>query len=102
MSLIDTISEFPVELQTPLKHLVDDPKKDLGVTRVEFNDLKEIVRELAQAQKRTEERVEELAQAQKETQNELNKFAKEFRFQIEGLGSRWGNKSEASFRNGLR
>ena len=36
------------------------------VTKVEFNELKEIVRDLAQAQKRTEERVEELAQAQQE------------------------------------
>ncbi len=44
-----------------------------AVTKVEFNELKEIVRdlalaqqELAQAQKRTEERVEELVQAQQE------------------------------------
>jgi len=48
-------------------------ERQQAVTKVEFNELKEIVRdlakaqqELAQAQKRTEERVEELAKAQQE------------------------------------
>ena len=45
------------------------------VTKVEFNELKEIVRELAQAQKRTEQRVEELAQAQKRTEERVEELA---------------------------
>ena len=53
-----------------------------AVTKVDFNELKEIVRdlalaqqELAQAQKRTEERVEELAQAQKRTEERVEELA---------------------------
>jgi len=42
-----------------------------SVTKTEFNELKEIVRELAEAQKRTEIKVEELAEAQKRTEAEL-------------------------------
>ena len=37
----------------------------------DFNELKEIVRELAEAQKRTEERINELAEAQKKTEIEI-------------------------------
>lgn len=45
------------------------------VTKTEFNELKEVVRELAEAQTRTEERVEELAQAQKRTEERLEELA---------------------------
>ena len=38
------------------------------VTKSDFNELKEVVRELAEAQKRTELKVEELAEAQKRTE----------------------------------
>ncbi len=47
---------------------------------------------LAEAQKRTEERVEELAQVQK-------RFEKHFEMQIGALGSRWGLRTEESFRS---
>ena len=46
------------------------------VTKDEFAELKQIVAELAEAQKRTEARVEELAEAQKETEKEVRKLAK--------------------------
>ena len=45
------------------------------VTKKEFNELKTIVKELAQAQKGTEERVEELAQAQKRTEERVEELA---------------------------
>ena len=45
------------------------------VTKKEFNELKEIVGDLAQAQKKTEERLNELAQAQKKTEERLNELA---------------------------
>ncbi|MCX8028034.1 MAG: hypothetical protein N3A62_09325 [Thermodesulfovibrionales bacterium] len=45
------------------------------VTKTEFNELKEIVRELAEAQKRTEEKVEELAEAQKRTEQKVEELA---------------------------
>ena len=44
------------------------------VTRDEFRELKEIVKELAEAQKRTEERVNELAEAQKRTEERLTRL----------------------------
>jgi DNA repair exonuclease SbcCD ATPase subunit len=45
------------------------------VTKVEFNELKEVVSELAEAQKRTEQRLEELAEAQKRTEQRLEELA---------------------------
>lgn len=42
-----------------------------AVTKVEFNELKEVVKDLAEAQKRTETKVEELAEAQKRTEEEI-------------------------------
>jgi len=69
------------------------------------NRTEERVEELAQAQNRTEERVEELAQAQKRTEERVEelaqvqkRFEKHFDMQIGALGSRWGLKTEASFR----
>lgn len=47
-----------------------------SVTKEEFADLKEVVRELAEAQKRTEIRVEELAEAQKRTEHALLQLSK--------------------------
>src|SRR4030067_3689752 len=46
-----------------------------SVTKVEFNELKEVVKDLAEAQKRTELRVEELAEAQKRTELRIEEFA---------------------------
>jgi hypothetical protein len=45
-----------------------------SVTKVEFNELKEVVKELTQAQKRTEFRLEELAEAQKKTEIRLDQL----------------------------
>ncbi len=41
------------------------------VTKEEFNELKQVVKELAEAQKRTEQKVEELAEAQEKTEQRL-------------------------------
>jgi uncharacterized phage infection (PIP) family protein YhgE len=46
-----------------------------SVTKIEFNELKEIVRDLAEAQKRTETRLEELAEAQKRTETRVEELA---------------------------
>jgi len=61
-------------------------QREETVTKKEFNELKEIVRELAEAQKRTEERVEELAAAQKRTEEELRKLVVEHSKTREQLG----------------
>ena len=72
MKLVSKILEFIYEEEKKL------------VTKVEFNELKEIVRELAEAQKRSEERldklteeVKELAEAQKRSEKRLDKLTEE-------------------------
>jgi len=45
------------------------------VTKTEFNELKSIVAELAEAQKRTEVKMEELAEAQRKTEERVNELA---------------------------
>ncbi|MCX8026928.1 MAG: hypothetical protein N3A62_03585, partial [Thermodesulfovibrionales bacterium] len=45
------------------------------VTRQEFGELQIVVKELAEAQKRTEQRVEELAEAQKRTEQRVEELA---------------------------
>ena len=55
---------FPPELRFPIARLVDTLREELGTSRADIDELKAIVRELAQAQARTETRLEELAQAQ--------------------------------------
>ncbi len=46
-----------------------------AVTKTEFNELKDVVAELAEAQKRTEQRVEQLAEAQKRTEQRVEQLA---------------------------
>nr|HID59973.1 hypothetical protein [Desulfobacterales bacterium] len=46
-----------------------------AVTKKEFNELKEIVRDLAHAQERTESRIEELAHAQERTESRIEELA---------------------------
>ena len=58
------------------------------VTKEDFKELKAVVQELAEAQKRTEQRVEELAEAQRKTEIEIAKLAKglqETRGELGGL-----------------
>ena len=57
--------------------------------------------ELAQAQKRTEERVGGLEHAMDELAQVQKRFEKHFRMQIGALGSRWGIKTEESFRSAV-
>jgi len=109
MRIADVIKEFPEELQEPVTHLVEVLHSELGVTREEFSELKDVVKELAEAQKRTEQRVEELAEAQKRTEERVESLAeimeKGFRRledQISALGSRWGIRNENVFRNTIR
>ena len=71
-----------------------------SVTKVEFNELKEVVKDLAEAQKRTELRIEEfaeaqrsLAEAQKRTEvevRELAKALKDTRVMVGGLSDTVG------------
>ena len=78
--LQDSFSEQQAKTLTKVisKVIIDESNI---VTKVEFNDLKEIVaglavtvKELAEAQKRTEARVEELAEAQKKTEETVRRL----------------------------
>ncbi|MGQ9748920.1 MAG: hypothetical protein ACUVR9_04960, partial [Desulfosoma sp.] len=63
------------ELYKTIITIVDERVREIRVTREDFDDLKQVVRELAEAQKRTEARVEELAEAQKRTELRLEELA---------------------------
>ena len=125
----EVIDLFPNELQNPMLEFWGAVKESLGVKREDFTELKNIVFELAEAQKRTEVKVEELAEAQKRTEVKVEELAeaqkrtevkveelaeaqkntelsikdltRTIEFKIGGLGRKWGVESERSFRNGL-
>jgi hypothetical protein len=65
---------FTVPQSEILSRVIDDAYSSLVKTS-DFNELKEIVKELADAQKRTEIKVEELADTQKQTNKELRELA---------------------------
>ena len=59
----------------PMVEVLERPREE-SITRIEFSDLKDIVKELAKAQERTEKRVEELAKAQERTEIRVEELAK--------------------------
>ncbi len=85
MSLAEIFATFPPELQPAVAQLVEALREEFGVRRTNFGDLKSIVRDLAEAQKRTELRVEELAEAQKRTELRVEELAEAQKRMAEGL-----------------
>jgi hypothetical protein len=75
MTLAEIFASFPLDLQPSIAQLVEALREEFGVRRTDFEDLKSVVRELAEAQKRTELRVEELAEAQKRTELRVEELA---------------------------
>jgi hypothetical protein len=75
MAYAEIFAELPPELRLPIARLVDTLRDELAVGRADFDELKAIVRDLAQAQARTEVRLEELAQAQARTEVRLEELA---------------------------
>ena len=61
-------------LRFEIKELIDERIREKHVRQEDFTELKDIVKEIAKVQKRTEIRVEELAQAQKRTEIEIQKI----------------------------
>jgi hypothetical protein len=55
--------------------IIDDRVKDVHVTKEDFSELKSIVRDIADTQKRTETRMEELTEAQKRTETRMEELA---------------------------
>jgi len=78
-SLINIIDELPYELRLPLIKAFEYFRQEIAdtVKKSDFDELKAVVKELAEAQKRTEQRLEELAEAQKRTEEELRELTKE-------------------------
>jgi hypothetical protein len=81
---------------TVLTDVIHSSYRDL-VHSDDFNELKEIVRDLAAAQQRTELRVEELAAAQQRTENvveRLDRSMQKLSQQVGGLSDRLGGDLE--------
>jgi len=78
IALIRKLEEIEPRLRGVLFAILEEieRQREETVTKKEFNELKEIVRELAEAQKRTEQRVKELAAAQKQTEVRLTRLEK--------------------------
>jgi len=112
------------EAAEALANAFDEFSNDIRktVTQDDFKELKEIVAdlglaqkrteqrldslgvkvgELAEAQKRTEQKVEELAGAQKRTEITMQEGFANFDRRLGVLGSRWGDGAEEAFRQGL-
>jgi hypothetical protein len=75
MAYAEVLEVFPPELRLPIARLVDALKAEFEVPRADFADLKVAVRDLAEAQARTEVRMGELAQAQARTEARLDRVS---------------------------
>jgi len=78
-ALIRKLSDLEPRLREVILLLLDEMERQRQqlaqqVTKTEFNELKAIVAELVEAQKRTEERVSELAEAQRRTEERVNEL----------------------------
>ena len=80
----DAIEELPNEIKLPLIRVLELFREEIAETvkRSDFEELKSVVKELAEAQKRTEQRVEkledvvkELVEAQKKTEQRVEELA---------------------------
>jgi predicted transcriptional regulator len=91
------IPVFPPAQADALAHLVVD-LRDEQPTHSDFEELKGVVFDLAEAQKRTESRVEELAEAQKRTESRVEELAvaqKRTENSLQQLARQVGGLSEA-------
>ena len=100
------IQDFDPVLRDALLGLAEEMERSRqeSVTRDEFRELRDIVRELAEAQKRTEARVEELAEAQKGTEKALALLTGEHhktRQELGGLSATVGYRLEDEAFKGL-
>ena len=74
MSYAEVFEAFPSELRLPMARLVDALKAEFEVPRTDFADLKAAMRDLTEAQTRTEARMEELATAQTRTETRVEEL----------------------------
>lgn len=62
-------------LREEVVKLIDQRIEEVGVRRSEFDELRQVMVDLAKAQKRADDRVADLAEAQKRTEQRLNELA---------------------------
>jgi len=134
MSYVQIVQRLPEEWRPAMLELVEvmgkDMREQLAVRRQDFDALtavvqelaeaqkrteqrlgrlEAVVQELAEAQKRTEQRVEELAEAQKRTEQRVEELAeaqiqtrKDLHAHLSAIGARWGMQTEDSFRTAIQ
>src|SRR5882724_8088932 len=112
MAYAEIFEAFPPELRLPIARLVDMLRDELSVSRADFAELKAIVRELAQAQQRTELHLEEWAQAQQRSETgmeelrgvvrELTAVQQRTETHVEELGGAIQRLAEAQQRSEVR
>ena len=73
------VFEITPDVRRQVREIVDERIREAHVSREDFSELKNIVRDLAKAQQRTEARMEQLAEAQQRTEIEVRKLAKSLR-----------------------
>lgn len=74
-TFLTKIERLDPYLQDVMISLIREVEESASVNRREFNELKSIVKELAEIQKETKTELKELAEAQKETKIELKELA---------------------------
>ncbi len=103
----EVIEQLPLDVKIPLLRMVELLREELleTVKKSDFDDLKGVVRELAEAQKRTELKVGELAEAQKKTDLKLGELAeaqKRTEARLDSLTQRVEELAEAQKRTELK
>jgi len=72
---MQTVLKMTPSIRHEIVKIVDDRIREAHITREDFSELKAIVRDIAETQKRTESRVGELADAQKRTESRMEELA---------------------------
>ena len=90
--LVELQRAFDAQAAEVLVGVLDNVVRQVrqGVTREDFRELKQIVAELAEAQRRTEDQVKELAEAQTRTEQALGRLSQ----QVGGLSETVGGDIE--------
>lgn len=87
--LYDKLEEFDPKMKDLFLTLIrelEEKTKFITVARSDFDELRAVVKELAQAQTRTEKRVQELAEAQKRTEETLRDLLRDHKDVKKQLG----------------
>jgi chromosome segregation ATPase len=72
---MQTVLKMTPSIRHEIVKLIDDRIREAHITREDFSELKAIVRDIAETQKKTESRMEELADAQKRTESRMEELA---------------------------